>query len=271
MKQILILLFVFFVFAHAVQAQTASEPVPAGATTIEADEALEWNQKAQTYTARGNAVATRGDANVRADKLTAFYNNKGEAGATTNGDITRMIAEGNVEITRLESKSYSDHAEYITATKILTLTGGNLRIVTPDYLVTAKNSIVYNDITGIGTANGEAAMMKGDRRLTGDVLTAHFDLVDGKRALKTLHADGNVTVTTPSEIIRGERGIYYTDTDKAIIEGNVKITRGPNQLNGDRAEIDNKTGISRLLATPSPSGKKPRIKALIFPKGAPTQ
>ena len=35
---------------------------------------------------------------------------------------------------------------------------------------------------------------------------------------------------------------------KAVLDGDVKVTRGDNQLNGGRAEIDLRTGISRLLA-----------------------
>ena len=44
--------------------------------------------------------------------------------------------------------------------------------------------------------------------------------------------------------------------------GDVRITRGQNQLNGARAEVDFKTGVSRMLA----DGDKGRVKGLLTPE-----
>ena len=46
-----------------------------------------------------------------------------------------------------------------------------------------------------------------------------------------------------------------------ILKGGVKITRGPDQLNGDKAEINLNSGVSRLL---SGGGKK--VRGLFGPK-----
>jgi lipopolysaccharide export system protein LptA len=46
-----------------------------------------------------------------------------------------------------------------------------------------------------------------------------------------------------------------------VLRGGVKITRGADQLNGDAAEIDLNTGVSRLLS--SGSG---RVRGVFGPK-----
>ena len=50
------------------------------------------------------------------------------------------------------------------------------------------------------------------------------------------------------------------DTGIARVAGNVRITRGQNQLDGSEAEVDMKTGISRLLA-----GNTGRVQGLVVP------
>ena len=58
------------------------------------------------------------------------------------------------------------------------------------------------------------------------------------------------------------RDRYNATTEKAILSGDVRITRGQNQLNGARAEVDFKTGVSRMLA----DGDKGRVKGLLTPE-----
>ena len=56
------------------------------------------------------------------------------------------------------------------------------------------------------------------------------------------------------------------DTGIARLAGNVRITRGQNQLNGAEAEVNMKTGISRLLA-----GDGGRVQGLVVPNDATNQ
>ena len=88
-------------------------------------------------------------------------------------------------------------------------------------------------------------------------------------ALRHVEAFGNVVITTPTEIARGDRGDYNAETQVATLSGNVRLTRGDNQLNGDRAEVNMKSGVSRLLADAGPParGTAPggRVRVLIIP------
>ena len=50
----------------------------------------------------------------------------------------------------------------------------------------------------------------------------------------------------------------------------MKITRDNNQLNGEYAEVNLATGISKLLGSvPGDAGSKGRVDALILPKAKP--
>jgi lipopolysaccharide export system protein LptA len=70
----------------------------------------------------------------------------------------------------------------------------------------------------------------------------------GSQRLEKIEAFGDVHVSTETEIAVGDRGVYNADTGIAVLAGNVKITRGQNMLNGDYAEVNTNTGISRLLS-----------------------
>ena len=72
-------------------------------------------------------------------------------------------------------------------------------------------------------------------------------------------------VALPAEIARGEKGVYFVDTGIATLTGAVKITRGDNQLNGEIAEINMNTGVSRILAGAGKGGESKPVRALIIP------
>ena len=47
--------------------------------------------------------------------------------------------------------------------------------------------------------------------------------------------------------MRSNRGVYDVETGIAKLTGSVKITSGTNQLNGEYAEVNLNTGVSRLF------------------------
>jgi lipopolysaccharide export system protein LptA len=95
-----------------------------------------------------------------------------------------------------------------------------------------------------------------------DVLTAHFGDGIQPATMKRIDALGNVLVSTPTDIVRAEKGDYNPASGIATVTGSVKITRGDTQLNGERAEVNLESGESRLLS--SPSGE--RVRGLFLPK-----
>ena len=85
--------------------------------------------------------------------------------------------------------------------------------------------------------------------------------------LQKVDAYGHVTIRTVTDTATGDRAVYVPDTGIArLAGGKVRITRGQNQLEGTEAEVNMKTGISRLLA-----GKEGRVQGLMVPNDATNQ
>ncbi len=233
---------------------------------INAEQGIEWRRNEQLYIARGNASATRGDITVYADVMTAHY----EKGATGSSEIDRIDIEGNVRIVSPTETVYGDRGAYDVINGVLVLVGDNLRLEAEKDVITARDSLEYWEHKNMAVARGAAQAVREDKRILADVLTAHFEEGAGdKLELTRIDAYGNVRISTAGEFARGDRGVYYVDREFATLTGTVKITRESNQMNGEYAEIDMKTGVSRLLAGPPGTKSVVRVRGLFVPKRKP--
>lgn len=232
---------------------------------IEANDGIEWQRTKQVYVARGDARASQGGVTVEADVLIAHYR------STDSGsdEIYRIDADGNVRILSNSEEATGDKAVYDVVKGILILTGKQVRLVTPTDTIIAHESLEYYEDKQLAVARGDALAIREDRRVRADTLMAHFSAKQGnKRSSKMdrIEAIGNVHLSTATEIVTANRGDYRLDDGLATVTGNVKITRGETQLNGNRAEVNLNTGQSRLLtdaAGPTKSGG--RVRAIFKP------
>ena len=233
---------------------------------INAQEGIEWRRNEQLYIARGNAEAIRGELTVYADVMTAHYGET-EAGGT---DIDRIDLEGNVRIVSPTETIYGDRGVYDVPNGVLVLVGDDLRLVGETDTITARDSLEYWEQKNMAVARGDAVAVREGKRIQADVLSAHFTPDAGDDLVLTrIDAFGNVRIVTATDFARGERGVYYVDREFATLSGAVKITREDNQMNGEYAEIDMKTGISRLLAGAPGTKSKSRVQGLLVPKRKP--
>ena len=83
----------------------------------------------------------------------------------------------------------------------------------------------------------------------------------GGNEVYRVEAFKNVVIKTEKDTARSNNGVYDLDTGIATLTGNVRLTKCDNQLNGEKAEINLNTGISKLLA--STGTKKGRARVLI--------
>lgn len=229
-----------------------------------ADNGIEWEQDAQIFTARGNARAVRGDVEVRGDVLRAYYN-KTDGGTA---DIQRLDAEGNVRITTPGEEAFGDKAIYDIANAILVLQGRKVKLVSAKDIITADRQLELWENKKMAVARGNAYAVRGDRRLRGDVLAAHYKPnAAGKSEVCRVEAFGNVHIVTSDETVTADRGVYNVESGIATLTGSVKITRDLNQLNGCSATVNLKTGKSRLFACAGASASGKRVQGLIHPRG----
>ena len=239
---------------------------PDGDAPIEilADDGIEWQRSNQLYIARGNAQAKQGEVTVAADSLTAFY----RTNAAGENEIYRLDADGSVRITSQTEEALAEKAVYDVLKGVLVLTGQTITLNTADDVITARDSMEYYQRDQLAVARGNAVATRGDRQVQADVLMAHFaDAAEGDQSssVERIESVGNVLITTPTDIVRAAQGDYTPDSGIATLQGDVKITRGDNQLNGESAEVDLNTGISRLFGGPTGDG---RVGGLILPSAA---
>jgi len=272
-----------------------------GPIGITARDGIDWRQAERQVIARGDARAVRGDVTVTADRLIAFYRPKNGAApqpappaggvgndADTGGnEIYRVQAEGDVHIFTPTDHAQGDHAVYDLDQAVLVMTGHDLKLTTPNDVLTARDSLEYWSQKHMAVARGNAVVVTNDaRRVAADTLVAYTtdnpppataatpvaakpadqDPLAASGKLEKVEAFGHVSVRTVTDIATGERAVYVPDTGIARLAGHVHITRGDNQLDGAEGEVNMKTGIARLL-----SGTADRVHGLVVPNDATNQ
>ncbi|TCZ59865.1 LptA/OstA family protein [Roseicella aquatilis] len=270
-----------------------------GPVDVTAQDGIEWRQTEQVVIARGNARAVRGNVTVDADRLLARYRPAGQppgaqaqpapaqpAAATAPGgsnEIWRLEAEGRVRIATPTDTARGDRAVYDIDQAVLVLTGRDLSLTTPEQVITARDSLEYWSAKKMAVARGGALVVEPaqSRRIAADTLVAYFLDSPGSQGasppprpapppgekeppgagrLDRVEAYGEVEIRTPTEVVRGDRGLYSAKTGMARLLGNVRITRGDNQINGREAIVNMRTGVARLV-----SGPGGRVQGLIVP------
>ena len=252
-----------------------------GPIEVTARDGMEWHQNDQLVIARGAARAVRGGVTIDSDLLLARYRPRGGAPAEARppsegpggaSEIWRLEAEGTVVITTATDRAEGDRAIYDLDQTVMVLTGRNLRLTSPDNVLTARDSVEYWPQRRMAVARGDAVVVtKDDKRVRADVLVAHFREAPAQAAgaprpqptrraaenapgsdsnLEKVEAYSRVEIRTAEEVVRGDTGVYTPPNALARLQGNVTIVRGNNTLTGCEAIVNMQTGISRLVSCP---------------------
>ncbi|MEM6490347.1 MAG: LptA/OstA family protein [Pseudomonadota bacterium] len=212
---------------------------------IDASEGIEWRRDEQLYLARGDARATRGDVTVEADVLIARYRDAPDGGT----EIFRLDAVGNVQIYSPNERAVGDNGVYDVDEGVLVLTGSNLRFTTPTDVITARDSLEYWERRRAAVARGNAVVRRDPEIVSAETLQAFFtDGAGGGEEVERVEGFNRVCVFNGRDVARGAVGRYNRATEFAELEGDVVLTSGESVLRGERAEIDFRTGVSRLVA-----------------------
>ncbi|MDE1149292.1 MAG: LptA/OstA family protein [Azospirillaceae bacterium] len=240
----------------------AVTPSPTGAIDITSDETMEWHDDQLAAVARGHVIVIRGEDTLHCDTLVVYYR-KTKDGST---EMYRMAADGQVHMASPSQEAFGDHGVYDVDQDVTVLTGDHLHMVTRADTVYAKDTLEYWKQQQLMVARGNAVAIndKGDR-IRADVLVGILEQNAAKQLEMTrMDAKGNVLIVTPKDIARGSEGTYNVKTRIAILTGDVKLTQGQNQVNGHRAEVNNATGVSRML--PDDTVKGGRVHSVLVPK-----
>lgn len=216
--------------------------------TIEADDVLEWNQTDGIYTAKGNAVATRGTTEIRGNLLEAAYDPQSD-----ERDIETVTASGNVTYKDDTSRARGSKLIYMIAARDYRVEGPDAAVSGSRGTITADTSIdldTRSDETQKVTAIGDAVYKDANGHVfAGDLVDAYF-ASDG--SLTSIVAKGDVRVKNANgREATGDAATYDAGSEVATVTGNVEIIDGGSQMRGGRAEVDLRTGNSRMLSAGS--------------------
>jgi lipopolysaccharide export system protein LptA len=235
---------------------------------ITAVETVEWQRDKNQYIARKDVIVTQGTLQIFTDLLTADY----REGADGSTEIYRLTAQGNVQIKDETNTAYGDTGVYDVTGGIATLTGTDLKLVSPDQTVTATEKMEYYTNERKARAIGNATVKRATDTLKADTITAYFkdendtaspdSPLGGGDTLDRLEAEGRVVITTPAETLYGQRAVYRADTNTAELIGKVRVERGENVLEGERADVNLTTNISKMYAGQKEGG---RVRGVFFP------
>ncbi len=244
--------------APAATAQTGGLPFRDGSGPIEiaVDGSVEWQQKERIFVARGNARARQGEVTLRAETITAHYRT-GKDGGT---EIWRIDAEGAVRIASTDQVATGRKGTYDVDKQLLVLTG-KPRFTSGTDRISASGSLEYSQVRNRAVARGNAVAMREDRTVEAETLTATFE-PDEKESdkLKRLVAVGRVVFRSPNEVFHADRADFDVAAERLKLEGSVRISQGGNELRGQSAELDLKTGTSRMR------GGRGGVQGLFVPK-----
>ncbi|HIM19977.1 MAG TPA: hypothetical protein EYM28_05190 [Rhodospirillales bacterium] len=231
---------------------------------ITADNGIEWEKNKEILIASGNAKASRGGITVLAEVLRAYYRKK-----TTGGtDLYRLDAAGGVKIFSDTESMEGQTAVLDFEQAILKVDGKKVIYKAGPDTITANQQMEYWERQKMAVARGNAVAIHKGKTLRADVLKALLRKnKTGRSEVYIIEAFNNVIIVSDKDTLRSDSAIYKLDSGIVTLKENVSIIRENSILNGDLAEINFKTGISKLLTVDSVGSRKERkrVRGLIYP------
>lgn len=148
------------------------------------------------------------------------------------------------------------------ATKAETKAGAKAKAApTPVDIVSNEMEILDKEKKAV--FRGAVDATKGTTNIKSDTLTVTYaDVKQPDGTTKTdatdIDAQGNVTITTPKEVITGDWAKYDPQTEKLTVGGKVKLVQGTTVLQGNELVSDLKTSRTQM--------KGGRVKGSFLPK-----
>lgn len=224
---------------------------------LTADKEVEWDSLAQKMTAVGNAVASKKDLQIRADKMAAYYA-KNSSSASKKNNITEVHAEGDVVVTTPKAKAFGQTMDYDLGKDSVILKGAPAKIQTDKETITARDSITYYPSQEKAVATGEVfATDKKNNKIYSDRMIAFFEKKPqtGNMEMNKIEIYDNVKIVTDSASVTADKGIYLPQAGIVKLYNHVQIDQQGNKLQGDFAETNLNTGKSRIIAGKTSQGR----------------
>ena len=253
--------FLVFLF-HSVWFQETKSREKPEPIEIFAENGIEWHKNDNKYLAVGNAKAIQGSLSVKADVIEALYKESGE----TEMNITKVRAHKNVSVNDEKLLiTGGSQAEFDIDKDYFKIRGKSLELTSESDKLNANQEIEYWRAKNVAIALGKATATKKDKfTIKSEKLVWHIEKNGEVFNVIKILGFKNVSIKTQNEVAFSDKALYNKEREICKLFGNVKLQKGDSVLVGDYAEVNMKTGISKLL--PSPGSTKlggEKVKALI--------
>lgn len=109
--------------------------------------------------------------------------------------------------------------------------------------------------------SGAVQVTQGKLVLRSDTITVFYKLESGEKdpAISRLDAQGKFSLTSETETLTGDWGIYDVDKQLITVGGDVRFDQGGSELKGTRLEFDLVSGLAKLDGK-SAAGEDGRVR-----------
>lgn len=196
---------------------------------------------------------------ARAKRVLCDYNN-GKMGSESpvyiDGPTGQLQAEGFIIYNKGDNIDFKGKTD-----TLIYSVEGNIRVRSLD-------GILIDQVPQTITAKKNVIITQNDKTIIGDkavmVYSTASQNIDNRIA--KLDVLGNVSVTSPTHKITGDKGSYDPRSEIMQMVGNVILYQGPNRLEGDTATVNLKTGESILVPRQNQDTKQSeRIRGQLLP------
>jgi lipopolysaccharide export system protein LptA len=155
---------------------------------------------------------------------------------------------------------------------VVVMTGDHLKMTTPQDIITARDTLEYWEDKRQAVARGNAVALHQEKRIQADMLVADFvENAKKEMVINIAHGYDHVVLTTPTDVVTGDRADYVVETGIVTVTGSVKLTHQNNsQLDGGYAVVNLNTGISKIYpGVPGGKAGDRQVKGLFVPAKKP--
>jgi len=236
---------------------------------IYADNGIEWHKNEKKYIAIGNAKVISGSLTLESRIIEAFY----EENSNSEMDIKKVIAFKDVKISDEKIRiTGGKTAEYNIKKDYFQIVGNKIILTSESNILNAKKKMEYWRSKNVAVATGDAVAIKKDEfEIKGEKLVWHLEKIGDETKVKKIMGFENVSIQTNNEVAFSDKALYNKKKEICKLFGNVRLQKGDSFLLGEYAEVDLKSGISKLMPAPKKSNfAEDRVKALINKEGVET-
>ena len=121
---------------------------------------------------------------------------------------------------------------------------GGLKTDTTQPVQITSDQLAVNQADGTAIFTGNVVIMQGTMKLQATKVQVNYSA--DQRAIRNLHAEGGVTLTTGTDAATSDSADYMPDTGELILQGSVILTQGPAALSGQKLILNLGSGLGTI-------------------------